>query len=91
MREAISEVTSALQTIGKGSPWDPATKVSDDFLIPLFENYFKKLGLPNVMAKKNFHELAHLVPVDRIDAEVREKLDAIAHVAGSARPASELP
>jgi ABC-type taurine transport system ATPase subunit len=90
MRESIREVELALQTLEKGSPWDPATKVSDDFLVPLFKAYFKKLGLPNVMEKKNFHELAHLVPVHKIDPEVREKLDAISRVADSASPAPEL-
>lgn len=87
MRASIQEVAEALETLGKGSPWSPETKVSDDFLRPLFEKYFNKLGLPNVMAKKNFHELADFVPPDKLDSEVAEKLDAIATVARSAVPA----
>lgn len=87
MRESIAELETALQTLGKGSPWDPETKVSDDFLGPLFQNYFKKLGLPNLMAKKNFYELAYFVPLEEIDSEIREKLDAIVSVADRARPA----
>ena len=87
MQEAIEELGNALKTLGKGSPWDDNTKVSDDFLTPLFENYFKKLGLPNLMAKKNFHELARFVPKEKIDPEVKEKLDAIVCVARSAKPA----
>lgn len=86
MRQAIAEVTSALATLGKGSPWDPDIKVSDDFLKPLFEAYFKKLGLPNSMAKKNFYELTEHVPDGELDSEILEKLDAIAHVAESAKP-----
>lgn len=86
MRQAIAEVTSALTTLGKGSPWDPDIKVSDDFLKPLFEAYFKKLGLPNLMAKKNFYELAEYVPDGEIAPEILEKLDAIARVAESAEP-----
>ncbi len=66
---------------------DPNTKVSDDFLTPLFENYFKRLGIPNLMAKKNFYELAFFVPLDKIDHEIREKLDAIVEVANLAKPA----
>lgn len=81
MREAIREVEDALRTLSKGSPWDPNTKVSDDFLTPLFEKYFKKLELPNLMAKKNFHILARYVPKDKIPAEVQEKLNAIVAVA----------
>lgn len=86
MKESIQEVQTALQTLGKGSPWDRNTKVSDDFLTPLFENYFKKLKLPNVMEKKNFHELARFVPPAKLDPEIQEKLDAIAETANSAKP-----
>jgi energy-coupling factor transporter ATP-binding protein EcfA2 len=86
MRDAIKELEAALQTLGKGSPWDPNTKVSDDFLAPLFQNYFKRLGLPNLMAKKNFYELASLVPTNRIDTEVNEKLSAIVNTAQTATP-----
>lgn len=89
MREAINEVTQALETLGKGSPWDADTKVSDEFLAPVFEKFFKKLNLPNVMAKKNFHELAEYLPVEKIDPEIKEKLDAIVRVAQSAKPRGE--
>lgn len=86
MRESIKEVEQAFETLGKGSPWAPNTKVSDDFFAPLFDKYFKKLALPNIMAKKNFHELALLVPQERIDPEVKEKLDAIVDTMRKARP-----
>ena len=89
MREAISEVESALKTLGKGSPWNQDIKASDDFLVPLFEAYFEKLGLPNLMAKKNFHELAEYVPAGEIDPEIGEKLDAVVRVAERAKPAEE--
>ncbi len=92
MGEAIGEVESALKTLGKGSPWDPDIKASDEFLVPLFEAYFEKLGLPNLMAKKNFYELAEHVPAGEIDPEIREKLDAITGVAALAEgPAPSLP
>lgn len=86
MRESIAELESALKTLGKGSPWDANTKVSDDFLTPLFENYFKKIGIPNLMAKKNFYELASFVALHKVDAEIRERLDAIVKVADLAKP-----
>lgn len=37
------------------------------------------------MAKKNFYELANHVPLDQIDPEIRQKLDAIVEVASSAK------
>lgn len=89
MRDSIIEVQQALETLGKGSPWDTDAKVSDDFLGPLFEKYFRKLELPNVMAKKNYHELAYFVPANVIDDEVWEKLAAIVHTARNARPVDE--
>jgi len=89
MREAMYEVEKALETLGRGSPWDPATKVSDEFLASVFELFYKKLGLPNVMRKTNFHELVLYVPDEKIGREVREKLDALVGVAASARPAEK--
>lgn len=83
MRKAIEEIGQALGKLGKGSPWSRDTKASSDFLTPLFGLYFSELGLPNLMAKKNFHELARFVPKSKIDPEIREKLDEIVKVANS--------
>ena len=84
MRESIVEIQQAMKTLDRGSPWDSHTKVSDDFLIPLFRTYFDTLDLPNLMNKKGFYELAEHVPEDEIDTEIYEKLDEIARVAASA-------
>ena len=89
MKEAIEEVGRAMETLGKGSPWGIDTKVSDDFLDPLFRAYFKKLGLYNVMAKKNFHELTRYVPKDKVDSEIKEKLIEIVKVANKSRTKKE--
>ena len=89
MKESIAEIAAALKTLGHGSPWSDDIKASDGFLIPLFKSYFKKLGLPNPMAKKSFHELAEHVPRDRLDPEIKKKLEVIANVAKQARPMRE--
>lgn len=86
MNQAIREIEEALAKLGKGSPWDKDAKVSDDFLTPLFRTYFAKLGLPNLMAKKDFCDLVRYVPDDEIDREIQEKLDAIVEVANSVTP-----
>jgi hypothetical protein len=86
MRHAIAEVSAALQTLGKPSPWSSEIKASDDFLDPLFTNYFQKLGLPNLMRKTDYHVLASLVPKNQIEAEIIEKLDSIVSVARRAKP-----
>ena len=89
MRRMIAEVEKALSRLGRPSPWSSECKVSDDFLTPLFEGYFRELGEPNPMAKANFHRLAEFVPQDEIDPEVVEKLDAIARIAATAQAALE--
>ena len=86
MREAISEVTKAMETLGRGSPWSIDAKVSDEFLTPLFDTYYKKLGLPNLMTKTSFHKLVPYVPADEVPPEVASILDAIAAVAEAATP-----
>ena len=89
MAEAIAEVGQALETLGRPGPWSPDIKASSDFLDPVFERYFRKLDLPNLMRKTDYHLLAGLVPREQIDGEVVEKLDAIVHVAAQARPRTE--
>jgi len=86
MREEIDKLAEALETIEQQSPWSPDLKASDGFLDPLFRNYFKRLNLPNLLSKTNYHVLAGLVPAEKIDPEVSEKLDAILQVAQSATP-----
>ena len=86
MEESISEIENALATLQQGSPWSPDTKVSTDFLEPLFEDFSKKLGLDNLMRKTNYHRLVPYVPRDAIDSEVSEVLDRILAVAEQAVP-----
>ena len=81
MRRSIASIEEAMRKLGKGSPWDPDVNASDDFLTPLFADYFGRLALPNVMPKKSFHVLARHVPKDEIDPEIEEKLDVIGRVA----------
>lgn len=86
MRESIAEVSQALSTLGRPSPWSEDIKATDEFLDPLFKSYFKKLELPLAFRKADYHHLASLVPASEIEAEIREKLDAIVEVAKKARP-----
>lgn len=86
MEEAISELEHALDISGLGSPWDPNTKVSDIFLPRVFDIYFRKLGLPNIMLKRNYYELVPYVPKDKISQEVADQLDAIVRVWRQAKP-----
>ena len=85
MQSSIKEVVSAQQiALEDFDPWSPETKATDAFLDPLFRRYFAKLQLPNLLRKTNYHELAQFVLETEIDPEVKEKLDMIVQVAGSA-------
>jgi ABC-type lipoprotein export system ATPase subunit len=89
MESAISRVSSALATLGKPDPWSPDLKVSDELLEPVLRNYFEALGLPVLLRKSGYHQLAEFMATEDISAEVGEKLEAIVRVASSAcRPAA---
>lgn len=85
MQETMDEIEQALATIGKESPWGNDTKVSDDFLTPLFTQFYRKVNLPNLMRKTNFHTLTNSLPDELIDNEVVMVLDNIVQVANQAQ------
>lgn len=85
MVESISEVETALATLGKPSPWGPDIKASDEFLDPVFNKFYDKLGLPNLMHKTDYHALAPFVPAEALPSEIVEKLDLIVATAARAR------
>jgi len=59
---------------------------ASEVLDELFEIYFEKLGLKNLVRKSDYHELAELIPMELIDAEVKKKLNEIVEVARNAKP-----
>ena len=81
----IDELVGALRIARRPDPWGPDIKVSDEFLDPLFENYFQRLGTPQQIYKRDYHGLADAIPIEQIDAEVSTQLDAL--VAAVQRPA----
>lgn len=87
MEEAIVETETALLTLNKPSPWGGDLKVSDEFLPPLFTNFYRKFELPNLMNKSNYHRLARHVRAEEVDEEIAAVLDVIHDVAMAAAPA----
>lgn len=85
MEQAINDVEQALRMSGK-DPWSDDIKASDEFLTPLFQQFYAILQRPNLMSKTNVHVLAKHVPLPAIDAEIVQVLDAILEVAQRARP-----
>jgi energy-coupling factor transporter ATP-binding protein EcfA2 len=86
--QCIAELESALQVARRPDPWGPSAKVTDEFLDPLFANYFQRLGIPQQRFKRDYHGLADFVAIEHIDPEVRDVLDDILRTAEHAKPAS---
>ncbi|MEY2660791.1 MAG: hypothetical protein RLZZ123_1963 [Pseudomonadota bacterium] len=87
MKHCIAEITQALNTFGKGSPWSPDIKASEEVLMPLMRNYASKLGLPvQTENKSRLHELVNFIDAKAIDPEIVSMLDAIEAVAKTATP-----
>ncbi len=61
-------------------------KASDDLLDPIVEDFFARLGLPNLLRKSDYHRLAAHVPADQLPAEVSDVLDLVVATAGRATP-----
>lgn len=88
MRDAIADVTKLLE-IDDLDPWSPDVKATDQVLDRVFKLFFKKLALPLQLRKSDYHVLASLVPKERLDGEISEKLDAIVAVAKRSKPRTE--
>jgi hypothetical protein len=89
MESCIQDLVPPLALRDRSDRWWQDVKASDDFLDRLFEAYFERLGLPNLVWKADYHILARLVPGEMLAGEVEEKLDAIVSVAESAAPRLE--
>jgi hypothetical protein len=86
MQASIRDVSMALKTLGKSDPWSPDIKASDEFLDPLFADFSKRLDLPLVLRKSEYCDLVQFLNKDKVDADIRAKLDALVQVAAKATP-----
>ena len=84
MEDAISEVENARRILGQTSPWDGNTKVSEDFLAPVFRSFYEKSGMASLISKSDYHFLVRHMEASDIDPEVVTVLDSIVDVASQA-------
>ena len=89
MQECFQDFVPPVALRDPSDRWWLDTKASDDFLDRLFAAFFKKLGLPNLMRKTDYHVLARHVPRDQIAPEVSAVLDSIVEVEKQAKPLRE--
>ncbi len=86
MQECIDDLAPRAAIRDPNDKWWIDTKMSDDFLDRVFESFFKKLGLPNLMRKTDYHVLAEFISKQQIDGEVVSVLDGMVKTHGSAMP-----
>ena len=84
MVDSIAEIEAANRLLNLGSPWDGDMKVSEQFLAPLFQNFYQRTGISSIATKSDYHFLVNYIEPDEIDPEVIMVLDAIASVADKA-------
>lgn len=84
MEEAIAEIENARRILGQTSPWDDDTKVSEEFLAPLFRSFYEKTGISGLVSKSDYHFLISHMDVQEIPPEVIAVLDDIVDVASRA-------
>ena len=87
MEDAITDVENARQVLNQTSPWDDDTKVSDEFLAPLFVSFYGKTGMSGQIQKSDYHFLVGYLEPEEIDPEVVDVLDRIAEIASASGPA----
>ena len=86
MRQCIEELESATRMLQKPCPCSADARVTDELLDPLFAKFFEACGLPNLMRKSDYHQLAAFLPPEEIDPEVIAVLDKICDTAAAASP-----
>ncbi len=84
MNRLLEEMQDAFRKLDKGDIFSSDLKVSNELLEPLFARFYNELELPNLMLKTNFHILAEHMPLELINPEITEKLDAIVKTAQQA-------
>jgi len=90
MQECINDFARPIALRDRTDSWWSDVKASDDFLDPVFAAFFRKLKLPNLMQKTDYHALARYVPKHQIDSEIAAVLDRILEVSSRANPAPEV-
>ena len=86
MTEIVRRLLPPVALENPNDPYWISTKVSDDFLPRVFEEYARRLNLTTVLRKGDYYLLVPFVPKDQVNPEIIEKLNEIVAVAERAQP-----
>lgn len=88
MRQTIEDRAIPAALRNRDDAWWSTVKASDDFLDPVFRQFYSRLGLPLGVRKADYYRLVPHIPDDQISPEVIGVLDGIYEASGRARPAA---
>ena len=84
MQEIIRDRIPGIAQKNRNDEWWIKTKMSDDFLEPVFRDFYKKIDSVVLMDKSRHDKLAELSHLQELDIEISEKLDIILYTAQKA-------
>jgi len=86
MRESIEIIEKSIKNIRPDiqSIWSTDLKASDEVLIPILHDYFKRMNRSAQIQKSRFHELIPFMKPEEVDIEIVGVLDSIQQTASSA-------
>ncbi|HTV53438.1 MAG TPA: AAA family ATPase [Terriglobia bacterium] len=90
MQQCIEDFVPRVALNNLDDRWWMDTTASDDFLDRLFEEFFYKLRLPNLMNKTHYHVLTQYVDKDDVNPDIRRGLDLIFTVSSRAAPGARI-
>lgn len=89
MQECIEDFVPRAALRNLSDKWWTETKASTDFLDRLFELYYQKLGLPNLMRKNGYYGLVKYIDKSQVPDEVKVVLEEILKIGKKSRPTQE--
>lgn len=75
--EVIKDITAPAYLRNLNDAWWSDEKLTDNWLDKIIPQFYEKVGLPQAIWKRDYHEIITAMKPDEIDPEVKEKLDAL--------------
>ncbi len=77
MDEVIKDITAPAYLRDLNDLWWSDEKLTDNWLNKIIPQFYEKVGLPQSIWKRDYHEIISQMKPSEIDPEIKEKLDAL--------------